>query len=81
MTGVEFLPALVPVPMVERLFDRVVSRNTVHSWLRSGRIRIVQPGGRRGRRSVPRAETERPLSGGAAGQRSHLAAHHERSET
>ena len=81
MTAIELLPPLVPVPAVERIFDGVVSRNTVQAWLRSGRIRNVQPGGRRGRRFVPRGEIERLLSGGAATQRSHLAAHHERGGT
>ena len=71
----ETLPPLVPTPTVEVLLRGAVSRNTLHRWLRSGKLASVQPGGKRGKRFVPRAEVERLLSGGTR-SRSHLGAHH-----
>ena len=73
--SVEALPPLVPIPRVEAMLQGVVSRNTLHRWLRSGRIKSIQPGGRRGKRFIPKAEVERLLNGDSR-RRSHLAAHH-----
>lgn len=55
----------------------IFSRNTLHRWLRSGRIRSSQPGGKRGKRYIPRVELLRVLNAEAKPQRSHLAAWHE----
>ena len=69
------LPPLVPTPHLEEMLRGVVSRNTLHAWLRKGKIQSVQPAGRNGRRYIPRAEVERLLNGGRR-HRSHLLAHH-----
>ena len=52
------------------------SRNSLHRWLQSGKVRSIQPSGKRGRRWIPREEVERLLTGAPRPQRSHLASWH-----
>jgi excisionase family DNA binding protein len=42
-----------------------VSRKTVIGWIRSGKLRAIQPGGRHGAYRIPATELER-LKGGIA---------------
>ena len=72
-----------PLPTPDQFLHEcggMFSRNTLHRWLRSGRIRSIQPGGKRGKRYIPRAELLRVLNAEPKPQASHLARWHENRE-